>query len=192
MTATTIDTADAVLDLLDKERCGISMTGLIQLLTDHAQAEVKRLTNDLYMKGRINRVQVMGPSGRYYVFYSLFVRTVHGYTKPIVGTEAAEPAPAPTADQAAILTPDQAVEVLERGGWKAEPEVTEPAEPAQVERRGPDRRRLTVLEVVKRWRLAYPLGRVVEIIAESRRGGMSRDNAALAIRMIREHVRDEK
>lgn len=186
MTDFSINTADAVLELLDKERCGISMTGLIQLLTGHEQAEVKRLTNDLYMAGRINRVHVMGPNSRYYVFYSLFVRTVHGYTKP---AEPTEQAPAPGVAPAAPLTPEQAVEVLERSGWKAEPEIIEPAATAQGDLRAPDRRRLTVLDVVKRWRLAYPLGRVVEIIAESRRAGMSRDNAALAIRMIREHVR---
>lgn len=189
MTAIAMNTADAVLDLLDKEACAINMTGLIQLLPDQEPAEVKRLTNDLYVKGEINRVPVMGPKGRYYAYYSLFIRTANGYPKP---PEQADPAPAPTVDLIVPLTPDQAVEVLERGGWMAEPEVIEPGEPAQVDRRGPDRRRLTVLDIVKRWRLSYPMGRVVEVIAESRRGGMSRDNAALAIRMIREHVRDEK
>lgn len=183
MTAIAMNTADAVLDLLDKEACAINMTGLIQLLPNQEPAEVKRLANDLYMKGEIQRVPVMGPKGRYYAYYSLFIRTANGYPKP---PEQADPAPAPAVDLVTPLTADQAVEVLERGGWKAEPEVIEPA---QVDRRAPDRRRLTVLDIVKRWRLSYSLGRVVEIIAESRRGGMSRDNAALAIRMIREQVR---
>jgi hypothetical protein len=187
MTALAIHTADAVLDLLDKEACAVNMTGLVQLLPDHDQAEIKRLTNDLYMKGRISRLSVMGATGRYYVFFSLAIRTARGATVRVLEEQASPlelvvvpPTP---------LSPEQAVEVLERGGWKAEPEVVEPV---QVERRAPDRRRLTVLDVVKRWRLAYPLGRVVEIIAESRRGGLSRDNAALAIRMIREQVRNDE
>jgi hypothetical protein len=176
------DTAEAVLELLDKERCAINMTSLVALLPDHPEPEIKRLTNDLYMKGKINRVQIMGPRGSYYGFFSLFVQTYNG--RALVPTD--PPAAAPAA-----LSTDEALEVLERAGWVPEPEVVETAA-IQVERRAPDRRRLTVLEVVKRWRLAYPLARVVEIIAGARKNGISRDDAALAIRMIREHVRGDE
>lgn len=168
------DTTAAVLDLLDKERCAINMTGMVALRPDHDPNEVKRLTNDLYMQRKIQRVQIMGPRGSYYGFFSLYVQTTQG-----------RQAPAALPDN---LTTDQALEVLERAGWESEPEVIETAA-IPVERRAPDRRRLTVLEVVKRWRLAYPLARVVEIIEGARRAGISRDDAALAIKMIREHVR---
>lgn len=182
MSAIATDTGAAVLDLLDTERCAINMTGLVNLLPDHDPAEIKRLTNDLYMQGKIQRLQIMGPRGSYYGFFSLFVQTFNGR---------AQLAPA---DLPAVMSTEQAVDVLERAGWVPEPEVIEqiPAAVIQVERRGPDRRRLTVLEVVKRWRLAYPLARVVEIIAGARKNGISRDDAALAIRMIREHVRGDE
>lgn len=185
MNAIATDTGAAVLDLLDKERCAINMTGLVNLLPDHDPGEIKRLTNDLYMQGKIQRLQIMGPRGSYYGFFSLFVQTFNGRALALVD------APAPLPEN---LTTDQALEVLERAGWVPEPEVVEPIVPAviQVERRAPDRRRLTVLEVVKRWRLAYPLARVVEIIAGARKNGISRDDAALAIRMIREHVRGDE
>lgn len=180
-----LSTDAALLDLLDKEACAINMTGLIALLPDHDPAEVKRLTNDLYMQRKINRVPVMGPKGRYYAFYSLYVRTVNGYTAP---PEPIEPiaAPAPAA-LPETLTSDEAVNVLERAGWKAEPEVVEPI---LADRRAPERRRLTPLEVIKRWRLPYQLGRVVEIIGESRRAGLTRSDAAVAIRMLRDQVRE--
>lgn len=177
MTAIAISTAEAVLELLDKEACAVNMTGLVQLLPDHSPAEIKRLTNDLYMQGKINRVPIMAPKGRYYAFYSLFVQTYNGR---------AQMAPAALPE---TLTTDEALDVLERAGWKPEPEIVEPVAPIQIERRAVDRRRLTALEVIKRWRLAFPLARVVEIIGNARKGAMSRDDAALAIKMIREHVR---
>lgn len=185
MTATTTDTGLAVLELLDREACAINMTGLVQLLPDHDQAEIKRLTNDLYMQGKINRVPVMGPRGRYYSFYSLFLRTANGYV-PKPDQVATSPAPAALPDS---MSTDQALAVLERAGWVPESETTEPAVP---ERRAPDRRRLTVLEVIKRWRLTFPLARVVEIIGNTRKGVLSRDDAALAIRMIRAHMRGDE
>jgi len=181
MSAVDLDTADAVLSLLDMEGCAINMTGLVQLLPNHPEPEIKRLTNDLYMQGKICRVQIMGPKGRYYGFYALAVRTARGISAQLPET----PPPAEP------LTTDEVVKILGRGGWHPEPEVVEPVGPIQVERRAPDRRRLTVLEVVKRWRLPFTLGRVVEIIAGARKGGMSRDDAALAIKMIREHVRGD-
>jgi hypothetical protein len=183
VTATTTDTGAAVLELLDREGCAINMTGLVALLVDHPEPEIKRLTNDLYMQGAIQRVQVMGPRGSYHAFFSMGVRTTNG-RKAL--EQLAEAAPLPP-----VLSTDQALDVLERAGWVPEPEVIETTA-IQVERRAPDRRRLTVLEVVKRWRLAYPLARVVEIIAGARKNGISRDDAALAIKMIREHVRGDE
>jgi hypothetical protein len=192
MTATAITTADAVLELLEREACAINMTGLVQLLADHTEPEIKRLTNDLYMKGKIQRVQVVAPHGRYYAFYALSVRTARGQAGRAQLEQLAEtgPAPAPLPE---TLSTEQALDVLERAGWIPEPEIVEPvdaAAPIQIERRVADRRRLTVLEVVKRWRLGYQLGRVVEVIAGSRKGGLTRDDAALAIKMLREHVRE--
>lgn len=187
MNAIATETGAAVLELLDKERTAINMTGLVALLPDHDQAEIKRLTNDLYMQGKIQRVQIMGPRGSYYGFFSLFVQTTKGYRPP-----------ADLDELPAVLSTAQAVDVLGRAGWHPEPEVVEPtalvepAAPVQVERRAADRRRLTVLEVVRRWRLAFPLARVVEIIHGARKGAMSRDDAALAIRMIREHIRGDE
>jgi hypothetical protein len=191
MTAIATETGAAVLELLDKERTVINMTGLVALLPDHDQGEIKRLTNDLYMQGKIQRVQIMGPRGTYYGFFSLFVQTTKGYRPP---PDQVDEAPVPAA-LPAVLTTEQAVDVLGRAGWHPEAEVVEPIAPAApvlVERRGPDRRRLTALEVIKRWRLAFPLARVVEIIHSARKGSMSRDDAALAIRMIREHVRGDE
>lgn len=179
MSETTIDTAGAVLELLEQEKCAINMTGLVNLLPGHDPLEVKRLTNDLYMQRRINRVPVMGPKGRYYTFFAMTLRTTNGWAAP------------PELDTPDILNPDQAVELLERAGWVAEPEVVEPVTAPQVERRVADRRHLTALDIIKRWRLAYPLARVVDLIGESRRAGLSRDAAALAIRMIRQHVVDQ-
>lgn len=187
MTAIATDTAAAVLELLDREGCAINMTGLVQLLPGHREPEIKRLTNDLYMKRQIARVPVMGAAGRYYVYYSLMLRPVRGQPAPALELEE----PAPPVDLVTVslapLSPDQAVAVLERGGWSAEPEIIEP-----VERRAPDRRRLTALDVIKRWRLPYQLGRVVDIIATSRRTGMTRDDAALAIKMLRDHARGDQ
>lgn len=195
MTDTAITTADAVLELLEREACAINMTGLVQLLADHAEPEIKRLTNDLYMKGKINRVQVMAPHGRYYAFYALSVRTARGQAGRAQLEQLEAPAPALLPEK---LTPEEAVKVLERGGWEAGPEIVEPvdlaapAAPIQIERRVADRRRLTALEVIKRWRLPYTLGRVVEVIAGSRKGGLARDDAALAIKLLREHVRGDE
>lgn len=183
MNAIATETGAAVLELLDQERCAINMTGLVQLLPDHDEAEIKRLTNDLFMQGKIQRVQIMGPRGRYYGFYSLFAQTFNGRIQLA------------HAELPATMSTEEAVDVLGRAGWVPEAEVVEPAAPAapvQVERRGADRRRLTALEVIKRWRLAFPLARVVEIIYTARKGAMSRDDAALAIRMIREHVRGDE
>lgn len=189
MTDIAINTADAVLELLEREACAVNMTGLVTLLADHPEPEIKRLTNDLYMKGRINRVQVMAPHGRYYAFYAMSVRTARGRGAQLLEQEAPAPVPAQLPE---TLSTDEALEVLERAGWIPEPEEIELAEPVQVDRRIADRRRLTVLEVVKRWRLGYQLGRVVEIVAGSRKGGISRDDAALAIKMLREHVRGDE
>lgn len=177
-----------VLRCLDGEDCALSLTGLIELLPQHEVDDLKAVTRELFDIGRIQRLSVMGPSKRYYVFYSLHVRTTCFVRAP-------EPVPQSVADPVLVeaaaplpvlLTIEEATAVLERAGWKPEPEVV------TVERRvEPDRRRLTALDVIKRWRLAFPLARVVEIIFESRKGGLSRVDAAIAIRMLREHVRGE-
>lgn len=189
MNAVVTETGAAILELLEREACAINMTGLVQLLPDHPEPELKRLANDLYMQGAIFRVPVMAPRGAYHAFYAKSVRTANGRAQL---EQLAQPDPQQLAPLPAALSPEEAVNVLERGGWKAEPEVTEPVTLIPVERRGPDRRRLTALEVIKRWRLAYPLARVVDLIGGSRRGTMSRDDAALAIRMLREHVRGDE
>jgi hypothetical protein len=163
-----MSTADAILALLDQESAALNMTGLVSMLPEHDGTEIKRLTNDLYMQGRIHRVPVMGPSNRYYVFYSAQVRTTNARTA--VPTEP--------------LTADQAVEVLASAGWTPEPEVV-----TVEERRAPERRRLSAMDVIDRWRLGYRLSRVIEIVGGSRNRKLTRDDAATAIRMIREHVR---
>lgn len=185
MSAVATDTGAAVLALLEREACAINMTGRVQLLPDHPEPEIKRLVNDLYMQREICRIQVMGVRDRYYAFFALSVRPVRGQV--LEQLEAPAPAALPV-----VLSPEQAVNVLESAGWKAEPEVVEPIGPAMIERRAQDRRRLTAFEVIRRWRLPYPLARVVEIIADSRKRGISRDDAALAIKMLREHVRGDE
>ncbi|HEX8883149.1 MAG TPA: hypothetical protein VF797_01515 [Noviherbaspirillum sp.] len=183
--------AQDVLDHLDTERIGMSFKGLLVVLPHVTHAELNAALQHLYDTGKINRLQVLGPERPFPVFFSLFVSTANGYAE-----RAADPAPAvvapPAEPERKLLTIEEATAVLEAAGWKPLPEVTEviPAAPVLVERRVEhDRRRLTALEVIRRWRLTFPLGRVIEIVAESRKGGLSRENAALAIRMIREHVR---
>lgn len=187
MSAVATETGAAVLALLEQEQAAINMTGIVSLLPDHEPGEVKRLTNDLYMQRQIGRVPVLGVRDRYYAFFALSVRPVRGQVLEQLEV------PAPVLDPQAlpVLSPDEAVEVLERAGWKAEPEVVEPLPALLAERRGPDRRQLTVLEVIRRWRLPYPLARVVDLIG-TRRAQLGRDEAALAIKMLREHVRGDE
>lgn len=118
---------------------------------------------------------------RSWAFFALSVRPVRGQALELLAQPDPQQLPA-------VLSTEQAVDVLERAGWKAEPEVVEPLPAVMAERRGPDRRQLTVLEVIRRWRLPYPLARVVDLIGTSR-AQLGRDDAALAIKMLREHVR---
>lgn len=203
--------AQEVLDYLDRERVGMSFKGLLTVMPHLTMSDMNAAVQKLYDTGRINRLEVMGPERTFPVFYSLFLSTAKRYTpkveepapaavnpvlpesvaalvaaRPILTLPRApepEPAPAPVVAPA-VLSPDEAVAVLERSGWDAQPEVVE-------ERRiAVDRRRLTHLEVIKRWRLPFPLARVVEIIGESRKGGLTRVDTAIAIKMLREQVRE--
>jgi hypothetical protein len=189
VSAVATETGAAVLALLEQEQAAINMTGIVSLLPDQDPAEVKRLTNDLYMQRQIGRLPVLGVRDRYYAFFALSVPTSRARPEP--EEPPAPPLTVPVLALPAVLTPAEAVDVLERAGWKAEPEVVEPLPALLAERRGPDRRQLTVLEVIRRWRLPYPLARVVDLIG-TRRAQLGRDEAALAIKMLREHVRGDE
>lgn len=183
-----------VLDFIDGLQQGVSLTVLIKSLPNHSVDDIKAATRKLHENILINRLSVMGDNGRfYYVFYSLYIRTVTVHRDPIERHETPAPTPAPTPELVrlaappplplvipTILSPDQAVEVLERGGWKAEPEM--------VERRRP----MTAMEVIDRWGLGYRLSRVIEIIGGSRKRKLTRDDAAMVSKLVREHVEKER
>jgi hypothetical protein len=190
----------ALLELLDREAAAINMTGLVALLVDHDEPAIKQAAAELYEEGKINRIRIMAPRGSYSGYYSLYVQTNIGYVER-------EPAPAPVPDPAQLPLPavestpimsfDQVAELLDRAGWTQtqETEVVtvqpDPTAPIQVERRQVDRRALTPLDVIKRWRLPYPLARVVDLIG-SQRAQLGRSDAAVAIKMLRDHVRGDE
>jgi hypothetical protein len=193
----------AVLDYLDGMQQGVSLSVIIKQLPDYPVDDLKAATRKLYEEIRINRLSVMGDHGKfYYIFYSLYVRTVTVHREVYERHET--PAPAPIPEEAppvapepppeapvapavpeGPLTADEAVAVLEKGGWEAQPEEV------MVERRVADRRVLTAMDVIDRWKLPYRLSRIIEVIATARKKKLDGNDAALVSALIRDHVQKE-
>jgi hypothetical protein len=194
MTTVAVSTETAILDYLDSVHHGATLTVLAAELQGHTLDDLKAATRALYDDRAINRVSVKAPkgSGYFYVFYSLYVRTVNVYRDDRPPAPAPEPAvdlvalQAPPPVPAGPLTPDQAVDVLTRGGWSAEPE-----EVVTVERRVADRRkpRIGIMDVIDRWRLGFRLSRIIEIVGAARNRKLTEEDAELVVRLIREHVK---
>lgn len=189
MTDVLVSTKQAVVDHLDGLHHAVTLGLLVNALPEHSVDDIKAATRELYDERAINRVSVKAPKGGFfYVFYSLYVRTVNVYRDEPEAPPAPAPEPEPTAEPAlaldAPLTPDEAVDVLTRGGWVPEPEVV------TVERRVADRRasRIGVMDVIDRWKLGYRLSRIIEIVGGARRRPLTEDDAELVVRLIREHV----
>lgn len=170
-------TVDAVLDCLDKEACAINLTGLVAMLPDYQSFEIKDAVGELFDAGRIHRIPTMGPNKRYYTYLSLYVQTVNG-CKPSIAE--------PSVDSVAELTTEQALAVLERAGWRPEPEVVE------VERRVIERRtaRFGIMDVIDRWKLNFRLSRIIEIVGSARNRKLTKEDADTVSRMIQQHVKE--
>lgn len=176
---------EAIQAYLDGVEHAVGLPLLIAALPELTPDDIKAGTRQLYEDRAINRVLVKERNGHvFYVFYSLYIRTANIYRDPDQVAIDAEPE---TLQLPAVLSPDQAVDVLQRGGWTPEPEVV------TVERRVSDRRaqpRLAVMDVLERWCLPYRLARIVEIVASTRRRSLTLEDAALVRRLVREHVTD--
>lgn len=149
----------------------VSVPSLLRILNvshvDHAA--VVTTAQALHAEGLIGRIPVAPPTGSYFAYFPLHLLSE------------ALPVSLPQ-----NLTTEQALAVLERAGWKPEPEVVTIEERRVADRRAP---RYGVMDVVDRWRLPFRLSRIIEVIGGARNRKLTRDDAALVIRMIREHVR---
>lgn len=178
-----MSTQQAVLDYLDRIQHGVNMTTLIQDLPDHAPEALKVATKQLYEDRAINRISARGANDRfYYVFYSLYIRTVNVYHNE----PDQEPAPAP----------QQAVELMEA----ATPTITQEQHDALVARLEADlmdssaadrpASRFGIMDVIDRWKLGFRLSRIIEIVGGARNRKLTADDAATVARLIREHVKN--
>lgn len=158
-----------LMDAINGLDAAVSVTVLLRKmqLTHHDHAAVVMCAQALLDDGLIGRIRVGAPTGSYDGYFPLH----------LLPRTAAQPEEKLDDDMAARL-----IERLEK----------DLAPTPLVERRVPERRNLTVLDVVARWRLPYPLGRVVEVVFESRRAGLTRENAALAIKLLRAHARGDE
>lgn len=192
MTAVGVSTKEAVRDYLDGINSAVMLPVLHAALIDHDLEDIKAATRELYEERAINRLSVKAPKGHFFVFYSLYVRTVNGYRqdRPAAPALTVEPAVGLAVLQAPVpagpLTPDEAIDVLTRGGWEAGPE-----EVVMVERRVVDRRkpRISIMDVIDRWKLGYRLSRIIEIVGAARNRKMTEEDAELVVRLVREHVK---
>lgn len=207
MTQVVVSTKEAVLQYLDSINNGVLLPVLHAALIDHDIEDIKAATRELYEERAINRLSVKASKGHLFVFYSLYIRTINvpRPDRPLtelaqVVADMATPAPvvpAPEVDLSPLfepvpaplpagpLTPDEAVDVLTRGGWVPEPEIV------TVERRVADRRapRIGIMDVIDRWKLGYRLSRIIEIVGCARRRQLTEDDAEMVVRLIREHVK---
>jgi len=190
-----------IVDYLDSMRNGVPMTVMAEDMHMFDVEDLKAATKELFDDRRINRVSVKGGNGRFfYVFFSLYTHTVGGHRLDEAPTHAnLAPAPEPERELIAaekaptdsvvaelvvapVLSPEEAVDVLRRGGWEPEPEtVVRP-----VERRVA---RLTAMEVIDRWKLPYRLSRIIEIVSAARRRDLGAEDAAMVTGLIRDHVK---
>lgn len=183
-----MNTADAIQAYVDSIDHAVSLATLIAVLPDHSAEGIKASTKRMYDARAINRVSVKSSHGPFfYVFYSLSLPTTTVHREAPALAPAITPALAEV--PAGVLTPEQAVDVLERGGW-----VSGDQEEIVFERRTStsDRRaaRISVMDVIDRWKLGYRLSRVIEIVGGARNRKLTEDDVDIAVRMLREHAKD--
>lgn len=172
--------SEAIQNYLDRIDHAVSLPTLFDAIAGHTTDEIADAAHQLAEDRAVNRVSVMTVNRKFfYAFYSVRIPTtiIHA---PLV---AAEPGPHILSQLPPVLSTDEAVDVLQRAGWVPEPETV------TVERRGPDRRKLTAIDVIMRWKLPYRLSRIIDIIGGARTRPLTDTDAELVVRLVRDHVK---